>query len=187
MPNPRLATRYAKSLIDLSLEQGSLEQVYEDMKWLQGACKSNRDLVNLLKSPIINPDVKKKILAAVTDGKLSKLTNMFNDLLISKGRESDLPEIAAAFVTQYNVYKNIHVVKLTTATPVNEAVKNAVIAQVKKAGQYDQIQLETKVDESIIGGFVLQIEDKLIDASIAYDLKAIARQFENNDFIYKIR
>ena len=50
-----------------------------------------------------------------------------------------------------------------------------------------RIALETKVDENIIGGFVIQTGDQLIDASIAYDLKAIARQFENNDFIYKLR
>jgi F-type H+-transporting ATPase subunit delta len=49
------------------------------------------------------------------------------------------------------------------------------------------IELESTVNEDLIGGFVLQAGDKLIDASIAYDLKQIARQFENNDFIYKIR
>lgn len=187
MPNPRLATRYAKSLLDLSIEQNSLEEVYADMKWLQAACKSNRDLVNLLRSPVIKADVKKKILQAVTAGKLSKLTTAFNDLLVTKGRESNLPEIAGAFVTQYNTHKNINIVKLTTATPVSEEVKNAVVTQVKKSVGYTNLELETSVDPDIIGGFVLQIEDKLVDASISYDLKAIARQFENNDFIYKIR
>ncbi len=59
--------------------------------------------------------------------------------------------------------------------------------QVKKSGGFENIELEEKVDKDIIGGFVLQIGDKLVDASIAYDLKAIAKQFENNDFIYKIR
>ena len=49
------------------------------------------------------------------------------------------------------------------------------------------IELETTVNEDLIGGFVLQAGDKLIDASIAYNLKNIARQFENNDFVYKIR
>ena len=50
-----------------------------------------------------------------------------------------------------------------------------------------QIELETSVDEGIIGGYVLQTGDTLMDASIAYDLKNIARQFENNDFIYKVK
>ena len=50
-----------------------------------------------------------------------------------------------------------------------------------------EIELQTKVDESLIGGFILQIGDKMVEGSVAYDLKQIARQFENNDFIYKIR
>ena len=62
MPNPRLATRYAKSLIDLSIEKGQLEEVYADMQWLQSVCKSNRDFVTLLKSPVITGDKKIKIL-----------------------------------------------------------------------------------------------------------------------------
>ena len=62
MPNPRLATRYAKSLIDLAIEKGQLEKVFADMQWLQAVCKSNRDFVNLLRSPIIKGDTKKKIL-----------------------------------------------------------------------------------------------------------------------------
>ena len=87
MPNPRLAARYAKSLMQLAIEKGQLEQVYADMQWLQKVCKSNRDVVNLLRSPIINPDTKKKILQAVTADQLSEMTYAFNNLLITKGRE----------------------------------------------------------------------------------------------------
>jgi F-type H+-transporting ATPase subunit delta len=187
MPNPRLASRYAKSLIDLSLEKGQLDKVYEDMQWLQAVCRSNRDFVNLLKSPVVKADTKKKILAAVTKGNVSEITAAFNTLLITKGRESVLPEILTAFIAAYKEHKNIHVVKLTTASPVTDAVKKAIIEQVKKTAGFEQIELEEKIDPSLIGGFVLQAGDKLIDASVAYDLRSIARQFENNDFIYKIR
>ena len=187
MPNPRLATRYAKSLLDLAVEKGQLEEVYADMQWLQSVCKSNRDFVNLLKSPVITGDKKIRIVDAVAGGKLSKLTTAFNTLLIKKNRESVLPEIATAFINQYKEHKSIYTVKLTTATPLSDAAKNAIVMQVKKTGGYQNIELEEKVDKDIIGGFVLQIGDKLVDASIAYDLKAIAKQFENNDFIYKIR
>ena len=77
--------------------------------------------------------------------------------------------------------------KLTTASAIGDDVRKAIIEQVKKASGYDNIELEEKVDNDLIGGFVLQIGDKLVDASIAYDLKVIARQFENNDFIYNVR
>ena len=187
MPNPRLATRYAKSLIDLAIERGELEQVFADMQWLHAVIKSNKDFVNLLRSPIIKADVKKKIMEAVTAGKLSKMTAGFNTLLITKGRESNLPEITSAFIHQYKTYKNIQVIKLTTAAPVSDSMRNAIITQVKKSVGYQNIELEEKVDPELIGGFVLQVGDQLVDASIAYDLKTIAKQFENNDFIYKVR
>lgn len=187
MPNPRLAARYAKSLIDLSLEKGQLEQVYQDMQWLQTACKSSRDFLNLLRSPVIKADTKRKVLEAVTAGKLNELTTGFIRLLVSKGRESNLPEIAAASIALYKEHKNIYTVQLTTAAPVDNAVRAAIVEQVKKSAGVQHIELEEKVNPDIIGGFVLQLGDKLVDASIAYDLRAIAKQFDNNDFIYKIR
>ena len=107
MPNPRLATRYAKALIDLAIEKGKLEEVYADMQWLQSVCKTNRDFVNVLRSPIIKGDVKKKIIEAVTTGRINEITNAFIRLIITKGRESNLPEISSAFVAAYKEKKNI--------------------------------------------------------------------------------
>ena len=187
MPNPRLATRYAKSLIDLAIERGELESVYADMQWLRDVCKSNRDFVNLLRSPIIKGDTKKKILEAITGGNISEITAGFNRLLITKRRESNLPEISNAFVTAYKVKKNIQTIKLTTAAPVSDTLRNAVIEQVKKSIGFENVELEEKVDPEIIGGFILQAGDKLVEASVSYDLKTIAKQFENNDFIYNVR
>jgi len=187
MLNPRLAGRYAKSLIDLSLEKGKLEAVHADMQWLNDACKSSREFVALLKSPIIKGDKKINILEAVTAGKVSEIVAGFNRLLIKKGRESVLPEIAIAFISQYKVHNGINTVKLATASPISESTRNAIIEQVKRSVGYEKIELEEKVNEDLIGGFVLQIGDKLIDASIAYDLRTLAKQFENNDFVYKLR
>jgi len=187
MPNPRLASRYAKSLIDLSIERNQLEQVYADMQWLQQLTKKNRDYVNFLRSPIINADKKIKITEAVTAGKIGELTRAFTKLLINKGRESNFPEIITSFISQYKLHKNIHTIKLTTATPVTEEVKNAIMSQIRKTSSMENIEMEMAINEDLIGGFVLQSGDKLLDASVAYDLKSIARQFENNDFIYKLR
>ena len=91
MPNPRLATRYAKSLLDLAVERGQLEQVFADMQVLQQICSGNRDFVNLLGSPVVKGDIKRKIVEAVTAGRITELTSAFNSLLIKKGRESNLP------------------------------------------------------------------------------------------------
>ncbi len=187
MQNPRLASRYAKSLIGLAIEKDQLENVFADMQWLQAVCKSNRDFVNVLRSPVIKPDAKKKIIAAVTQGKVGEMTTAFNNLLITKGREGNLPEVISAFISAYKEHKNIQTVKLTTASEVSDSVKNEIVAQIKRTGGFENVELEQKVDESLIGGFVLQVGDKLVDASISYDLKHIARQFDNNDFVYKVR
>lgn len=187
MPNPRLASRYAKSVLDLAIERGQLEQVYTDMQYMQQLTKESRDFLNLLRSPVIPSDKKEGVIKAVTAGKISELTAAFNSLLVNKGREGDLPEIITAFIRQYKEHKGIHTVKLTTAMPISDAVKNAIVAQVKKTSDMQNIELETVVNPRIIGGFVLQTGDKLVDASIAYELQEISRQFENNDFIYKVR
>jgi F-type H+-transporting ATPase subunit delta len=186
-PNPRLAARYAKSILDLAVERGELETIYKDMVFLRAICRSSRDLVNLLNSPVVKADKKRQILEAITAGRISPLTTAFNALLMSKEREAYLPEIAAAFEEQYKVYKGIQTVKLTTAVPISESVKKTILDKVKQERKVPQIDLETAVREELIGGFVLEIGDKLIDASVAYDLHKIKQQFENNDFIYKIR
>ena len=182
-PNPRLAGRYAKSILDLAIERGQLEAVYKDMVFLRVICRSNRDLVNLLQSPIIKTDKKRHILEAITAGRISPLTAAFNALLMSKEREKYLPEIAAAFEDQYKAYKGIQTVKLTTAIPIGEDLKQVVLNKVKADRQVQEIDLETEVRAELIGGFMLEIGDELIDASVAFDLRKIKQQFQNNDFI----
>lgn len=186
MPNPRLAGRYAKSLIDLSIEKGQLEAVYADMKYLQELCKVSKDFVTLMRSPIVRNDQKNAILLKITKGKISELTAAFNTLLVKKGREGDLPEIAVAFVEQYNEMKGIHVVKLSTAIELSAELKAAIESRLTQSQGFPAIELETSVDEKLIGGFVLEFDNKLIDASILTDLKEIKQQFLENHFVKKI-
>jgi F-type H+-transporting ATPase subunit delta len=188
MPNPRLATRYAKSILDLAIEKGQLEKVFADMEWLHQLCTVSREFVTVLKSPVIKADKKEKITEAVTNNNIGELTSSFIRLMIRKNRESYLPEVIPAFIKQYKQLKNIQIIKLSTASPVSEQFKEAVINQIKATSKNMQnIELETSVNPDLIGGFVIQAGDKMIDASVAYDLKNVAKQFENNDFIYKIR
>jgi len=187
MPNPRLAARYAKSLIDLALEKGQLEEVHNDMLFLQQAFKSSKELVVMIKSPVIKADKKEKVLDAIMAGKTSVITDTFSKLLLRKGREFYLPEIITAFIDQYKEYKGIHTVKLTTAVPVSEELKKSIVDKIKADRNLKNIELVTAVDESLSGGFILEVGDELVDGSIAFDLKNIKKQFQNNDFIYKIR
>src|SRR5687768_15673369 len=110
MPNPRLAGRYAKSLLDLANERNELEAVYNDMLYLQAVCNQSRDVVKLLRSPVITPDKKVAILKEITKGRIGETMNAFLRLLITKGREGYLPEIVVAFIAQYNKQKDIHII-----------------------------------------------------------------------------
>lgn len=187
MPNPRLAARYAKSLLGLANERNELEVVYKDMLYLQGICNQSREFVTFLRSPVITPDKKIAILKEVIKGQVSEMVNAFIRLLVNKGREENLPEVITAFVSQYKKQKDIHTVKLTTAIPVSEELKKQIVERVQTMINKKNIELTSVVQEDIIGGFLLEIGDTLVDASISYDLNKIRSQFLNNDFIYKIR
>jgi F-type H+-transporting ATPase subunit delta len=188
MPNPRLATRYAKSLVDLSVERNQLEVVYADMQFLQQVTKASREFVNLLRSPIIAADKKQSIIDAIVKNKIADLTGAFLRLLIAKGREGDIPEIIAAFIQQYNAIKGIHQVKLITATAVSTELKDAIVAKVKREANLKNVELEAIVDNNLIGGFVLEFNNNLVDASVLRDLKDIRKQFkERNVFVQNIR
>ncbi len=97
-----------------------------------------------------------------------------------------MPDILISFIDQYNVIKNIHKAVLTTATPVSEEIKNSFIKKIQTSSS-QKIQLEAKVDEKLIGGFMLEMDGKLIDASILKDLNDVRKQFANNDYIHKLR
>lgn len=187
MPNPRLASRYAKSLLSLAMEQNILQNVYGDMKYILDICKASREFDNLLRSPIIKTDRKKAIIRAVTQDKITKLTSVFIDLLNVKGREANLAEIAQAFIGLYTEMNDIHHVVLTTAIPVSDQLKNEIAERLHTEAGLGKVELESKVREELIGGFILEYNNNLVDASILRDLRDVRKQFEQNVYIHQIR
>jgi len=187
MLHPRLAGRYAKSLIDLAREQEQLEQVYADMVFLQSVCRQSREFVLLMRSPVIHADKKNNILTAITQNRVGGLTAAFNKLLVQKGRESILPEITHAFIDQYNEINGIHKVKLSTAKPIGEELKKEIERKVQADASLPKVEFETIVREELIGGFVLEFDNKRVDASILRDLKDIQKQFKSNIYVRNIR
>lgn len=187
MPNPRLAARYAQSLVEIAQEKGELEAVNTDMEFLQTAIQVSKEFRTVLNSPIIKGEKKKEIFLAVIDDKIGPVTKGFCQLLLLKSREGVLPEIVTAFKEQYNTIKGINKVKFTTTQPISDALRTSIEKKIAADTGFTNIELETLVDESLIGGFVLEYNNNLIDASIARDLKDIKKQFMDNDFIMKIR
>lgn len=171
----RIASRYAKSLIDLSQENGKLEKVYDDITNMVEACKS-RDFLLLCKSPIVPTSKKESIFKAIFEKSFDPISFGFFNILLKKGREAYLPEIAHEFVSQYEAIKKITKVKLTTAEKLDDSVLNQIKNKLGQASSTrDNIEIETKVKSDIIGGFVLEYDDKLYDASVSNQLRIMRK------------
>lgn len=178
----KIAARYAKTLIDLSKEQGSLDATFEDVKGFKEAC-SNRDLYLLLKSPIVNTEKKLSILKAIFTGKVSPLMLSFVNIITKKGREMHLPEICAEFINLYQLHNRISKVTITTANPMEAADLATIKAKLLSSEvTLDTLEIDTKIDASIIGGFIIQIGDRLYDASVLHKLDELKKQFSSNLF-----
>ena len=179
----RIATRYAKSLIELAVEQGKLAQVEADMKVLQNAVH-NRDLYLMLKSPIIANDRKISAMDALFKSQFDSLTMGYLKLLITKNREGYLPEITAEFGEQYKILKKITTVRVTTATPLSDAVLDDLRKKILASGvTSENLDLQLSVDPDLIGGFVLEFDNKRYDASAAHKLDQLRAQFSKNLYV----
>ncbi len=179
----RIATRYAKSLIELAITQGKLEQVSADVHSLKAAAQ-NRDLYLFLKSPIIHADKKNAALEAIFKGKVDSLTLSYLNLLVNKGREMYIPEIAAEFAEQYKLLKKITSVRIVTASPLSEEVLAELKKKLLASGiTSENLDIETKVDPELIGGFVLEFDNKRYDASAAHKLDELKASFSKNLYI----
>ena len=183
MQNPRLASRYAKSLIDIAIEQNSLEATLKDVQLIAQICKQNSDFLALMRSSIIKADKKNAIVEAIFNGKISTLTSKFFKLLIDKNREQNIDDIAAAFIAQYRYNQKIKMVKLTTASAVDNGLVETLRSKVAVAYPGSTIEFETAIDPNLLGGFVLDLGDKQLDASIIHDINSIRKQFNKNLYV----
>ena len=186
MSATRIATRYAKSLIDLANEQGRLDKVLEDVTTFSEQL-SNRDLLMLIKSPVVAGSKKLSIIKELFDQHFDELTMLFFEILIKKGRERYLPEIAKAAVNQYRNLKQISTVTITTAEKLSDKALQYIkdrLATTKSAES--TLEIVSEVDPNIIGGFIARYDDKILDASVLNKLKELKKDFRDNLYVSKI-
>jgi len=182
MKATRLKSRYAKSLLSLVVEKNMLEEALSDMKHIKKVCSANKDLTLLLKSPVVKTDKKLSILNEIFSKQISKLTLSFITIITTKKREMHLEGIAESFVSQYKKHNNIESVTLTTANPVDEPTKKEILNYLSSLGSKD-IELSEVVDEDILGGLVLRMGDKQLDASVIKNIKELKKSFNKNLYI----
>ncbi len=168
----RIASRYAKPILELAEEKNVLENVKEDMAGFAAICKESKEFLLMLKSPIIPHLRKADILKKTFKGKMNELTLQAFDLITRKNRESILGEVANEFLKMYNKRKGLQVVTVTSSIKLSDDQLKEFEKLANKVTGMKPI-LEEVVDPEIIGGYLLKVEDKQIDQSVSGQLKDI--------------
>ena len=182
MKQSRVTIRYAKALLQLSVEQNSLEDAYNDMMFIDSLCSECKDFSILLKSPIVKTDYKLRIFDEIFASKISKVSMMFVSIITTKKRESFLAEIAKSFISLYKEHNNIEKATVTTAIPLTETLKNEVLAFIKSDSN-NKVELTEVVDKNIIGGAIIRMGDKQLDTSVANEISELRQMFNKNLYL----
>jgi len=174
MNDSHISVRYAKALFKSALDKNQIDRVYKDMAVITELC-GVKDFMHVIETPSINSRQKKEVTLGILKGKISELTNALINLVLENKRESYLPAIARNYAAIYKLHKGIKSASLITASAIDESTVGKLKDMVEKAMK-SEVELSTTVDDSILGGFVLTVEDQQYDASISSGLKKIKKQ-----------
>ena len=182
MSQQRAASRYAKSLLDLAQERGTLEEVKQDMDLFAKTLEGSRDFRLLLRNPIVKHDKKLAILKAIFDGKLSDVTMRLLTLITEHNRESALEWVATEFHTQYNIMRGMQEATVTSAVPLTPDSREEITQLVRRQTGLPDVELTEKVDPNLIGGFVLRVGDRQVDDSVRTSLRKMRITLTENSY-----
>lgn len=183
MSNVRAASRYAKALIDLSVERKEIDQVKSDLDLIATTLRNNREFRVFMASPVIKPAQKKKIVKEIFSSSVSETAVLFLSLLIDHGRETITAEVIARFVTLYLQVKGITRARVTVASELPEELKDRFGELVRQIANGGEVLLEERINPEIIGGYVLRVNDRQVDASISGRLHKLQQQYSNNPYV----
>ena len=174
MNESQISVRYAKALFLSASEQQLLDRVNMDMEMLSSTCKLE-EFQYMLVVPTLQPSQKIKVLRAIFEKHVSNITLSMLDLVVKNKRELFLPGIARNFMDLYRREKGIRTASLVTAQSIDQSAMERIRDLIRKA--YDsEVELSASVNEEVIGGFVLTIEDMRYDASVASNLRKLKKQ-----------
>jgi F-type H+-transporting ATPase subunit delta len=176
----RVASRYAKSLLELAVERNILEQVHSDMSNVLSLTKGDSSFLDMIKSPVIGSEKKLNILKLLAGKNASALTIKFFELVGEKGRAEFLPEMANAFFRLYNEHLGIQTAEVVSTIQLDDELRNSFKKIVKEVSGKDKVILIEKINPNLIGGFVLRIGDKQLDESIKSKLQQLRLDFTQN-------
>lgn len=179
MKSTKLASRYAKALFEFAKEKEQIENVLHDLELVKDVLRENYEFKAIIESPIIFPDKKNEIFKALFAEKLSEMTFGFLSLLIIKKREPALMTICDEYVILYNKYHNIKIAYVTTAQPMSPLMVDN-LKKLLEEETHATILLRELVDENIIGGLMVRIDDFLFNASVLSRINKLRAEFSHN-------
>jgi F-type H+-transporting ATPase subunit delta len=179
----KVASRYAKALLELAVERNALDAVLKDVKKLITLSAENRGLVLMFDSPIVNTEKKGNVLKALFEKDGHQITMNFFEIVTRKNRSNVLVATAKEFIRQYNQHMGIQIAEVTTTAPLTADLRARFITIVKEISGKAKVELEEKIDPNLIGGFVLKVDDRVLDDSLSGKLRDLRLGFAQRYFV----
>ena len=175
----QLATKYARALYEVAVEENKLNEFGAELKSVTDTVYSQADLADFINHPRINAEAKKKVLGDIMPEQLSGSVHNFIMLLLDKRRESLLKEISKEFTAMSNAKQDIVEAEVTVAYPLSSEQEAKLVDKLSKSTG-KTVKIQTKIDKSIVGGVVVKMGDKLIDGSVTSKIKSLGKQLMAN-------
>ena len=179
MNNSQIPKRYARALFELADEMKVLSATEQDMRSIKAACEQAPEFKLMLKSPVMKPVLKKKIITALFDKYFHELSIRFLQLVIQQGREAYLHEISNEFIILCREKEGVVEVELTSAIKLNENVIRQIEAKIASLTGLKPSTTQ-KLNPNLLGGFVVRFGDNMYDASLRKKISKISRDFRTN-------
>ena len=173
-----IAKRYAKALLLFAQEEKAEDTVYKEALQFIDSYAKVPQLAKVLGNPLLPSEQKEKVICQAASTEVSSVFQKFATLVVAHRRESFMLFIAHNFITLYRELKHISIGKLITAVPASEAVANRLEKMIEARSQNSvDVIMETSVDPNILGGFIFQLDDMRLDASVSTQFEQIKKQF----------
>lgn len=172
---------YGDALFETCMEMGSLDQMYEEVKAVLEILKTDDDLNKFMNHPKVIKEDKIKVIEESFKGHVSKELVGLMTLVVGKGRYAEMASIFEYFIDLVKKEKKIGKVHVTTAFELKDAQKADVEKRILDTTVYKSLEMDYAVDESLIGGMVIRIGDRVVDSSIRTQLYELSKE------LYKIQ
>jgi len=167
---------YGEALFELAVEESKVDVLMEEIVQLQNIFAQNKEFGKFMNHPKILKEEKIQVLQNVLKGRISDELTGFLTLIVTKDRYGEIDEIMDYFLTEVKSYKGIGIAYVTTAVALRDEQKAEVEQRLLQTTSYQQMEMHYAVDESLIGGMVIRIGDRVVDSSIKTRLNELTRQ-----------